>query len=198
MRDREPGAPFDIGGAPVEGHFLMENVIEAPVNGRPADIRVSVQPELRAQKVPQLFRAQITIRSSRGPQMVDITDHVQGLLDATGLQEGQVLIYSKHTTAGIVVQENEPLLIQDMYAFLERVASPAGEYSHNNFDIRTVNMCDDECANGHAHLQHLLIGCNQTVPFTNGKLDLGRWQRVFMLEMDRPRERDIVLQFSGC
>lgn len=182
----------------MEGHFLMENVIEAPVNGRPADIRVSVQPELRAQKVPQLFRAQITIRSSRGPQMVDITDHVQGLLDATGLQEGQVLVYSKHTTAGIVVQENEPLLIQDMYAFLERVASPAGDYSHNNFDIRTVNMCDDECANGHAHLQHLLIGCSETVPFTNGRLDLGRWQRVFMLEMDRPRERDIVLQFSGC
>lgn len=182
----------------MEGHFLMEQVLEAPTNGRPADIRVSVKPELRAQKVPQIYRAQLTVRSSRGPQFVDITDQVQELLDGTGLLEGHVLVYSKHTTAGIVVQEHEPLLIQDMYAYLERLASPAGDYTHNDFSIRTVNMCDDECANGHAHCQHLTIGCSETVPFTEGRLDLGRWQRIFLLEMDRPREREIVLQFLGC
>lgn len=182
----------------MEGHFLMENVLEAPVLGRPAEIRVSVPPELRAQRVPQLFRAQLSIRSTRGPQFVDITDQIQELLGQTGLREGHVLIYSQHTTAGIVIQEHEPLLIQDMYAHLERLASPAGDYSHNNFDIRTVNMCDDECANGHAHLQHLTIGSSQTVPFTDGRLDLGRWQRLFLLEMDRPRDREVVLQFLGC
>lgn len=181
----------------MEGHFLLDE--EAPAaNGRPAEVRVTSEPVLRAQKVPQIYRAQLTVKSTRGPQFVDITDLVQDMLGKTGLQEGHVLVYSQHTTAGIVLNEHEPLLIQDMYGFLDRLASASGVYSHNNFDIRTVNMCDDECANGHAHCQHLTIGTSETVPFAEGKLELGRWQRIFMLELDRPRERNVVLQFFGC
>lgn len=180
----------------MEGHFLMQEVMEDS-GPRPAEIRITRGPEVRADRPPRIVRAQIAIRTTRGPQFVDLTDQVQNLLEQTGLREGQVLVYSQHTTAGIVINENEPLLIQDMYGFLERLASPAGDYTHNDFSIRTVNMCDDECANGHAHLQHLAVGCSQTVPFLEGRLDLGRWQRIFLLEMDRPRARDVVLQFLG-
>ncbi len=96
-----------------------------------------------------------------------------------------------------MINENEPLLIKDMYRHLERIASPADDYDHNNFDVRTVNMCDDECANGHAHLQHLMIGVSEHVPILDGKLSLGQWQRIFLLEMDRPRTRQVTLQFFG-
>lgn len=169
---------------------------KAHTNGR-AQIAVTQKPELRAQGVPGIHLAQMTIKTSRGPQFIDITDNVTELLEETGVKEGNVLVYSRHTTAGVVVNENEPLLIKDMYRYLERLASPADDYEHNNFDIRTVNMCDDECANGHAHCQHLTIGCSQQIPVTNGALALGRWQRIFLLEMDRPRTREVMVQVFG-
>lgn len=157
----------------------------------------SKEPEKRASGTPQLFTASLTFNTSRGPQFIDITDLVQENLEKSGIREGNVFIYSRHTTAGIVVNENEPLLIKDMYRYLERLASPADDYDHNNFDVRTVNMCDDECANGHAHCQHLTIGCSEHVPVVEGKLFLGQWQRIFLLEMDRPRTREVFLQYFG-
>lgn len=157
----------------------------------------STKPQVRAQGIPRIHMASVTLNTSRGPQFIDITDLVQENLDLCGVKEGNVFIYSRHTTAGIVVNENEPLLIKDMYRYLERLASPADDYDHNNFDVRTVNMCDDECANGHAHCQHLTIGCSEHVPIMDGQLSLGQWQRIFLLEMDRPRTREVYFQFFG-
>lgn len=155
------------------------------------------QPERRAAGIPGIFVSTITLKTARGPQMIDLTELVESHLNRCGVKEGHVLIYSRHTTAGVLINENEPLLIKDMYRHLERMASPADEYDHNNFDVRTVNMCDDECANGHAHLQHLSIGVSEHVPVIDGKLSLGQWQRIFLLEMDRPRTRQVTLQFFG-
>lgn len=157
----------------------------------------SKPPEQRATGMPTIKVSSITLKTTRGPQFIDLTDLIQEHLDAAGIAEGNVFVYSRHTTAGIVVQENEPLLIKDMYRHLEELASPAEDYHHNNFDVRTINMCDDECANGHSHCQHLLIGCSEHIPIMEGKLSLGQWQRIFLLEMDRPRTREITLQFFG-
>ncbi|MGE0488125.1 MAG: secondary thiamine-phosphate synthase enzyme YjbQ [Vulcanimicrobiota bacterium] len=176
---------------------MNSELITDPRPNGSAHIAITKEPELRAQGLPGIHTAQMVIKTSRGPQFIDITDSVQELLDKCGIKEGHVLVYSRHTTAGIVLNENEPLLIKDMYRYLEKLASPAEDYEHNNFDIRTVNMCDDECANGHAHCQHLTIGCSEHVPVIEGRLALGRWQRIFLLEMDRPRTREIILQFMG-
>ncbi len=194
----------------VEANFLEGGVVsevkpngngkpngKAHTNGSKAHIAVTQEPELRATGMPRLHLAQMVVQTQRGPELIDITEKVQEMLAKTGIKEGNVLVYSRHTTAGIVINENEPLLIQDMYKFLERLASPADEYSHNDFSIRTVNMCDDECANGHAHCQHLTIGCSQTLPVVEGRLALGRWQRIFLLEMDHPRTREVLIQFFG-
>jgi secondary thiamine-phosphate synthase enzyme len=165
-------------------------------NGKP-HVAVVQNPELRAQGLPGLHMARLVVETHRGPEFIDITETVQELVTQTKVREGSVLVYSRHTTAGIVIQENEPLLIQDMYRRLEKIASPAEDYEHNNFDIRTVNMCDDECANGHAHCQHLFVGCSEHIPILDGHLALGRWQRLFVLEMDRPRTREILVQITG-
>ena len=113
------------------------------------------------------------------------------------MKEGQVLVYSKHTTAGILINENEPLLLKDMSQYVANLALAGANYEHNDFEVRTVNMCEDECANGHAHCQHLTIGCSETIPVSGGKLMLGQWQRIFLLELDRPRKRQVCLQFFG-
>lgn len=153
--------------------------------------------ERRAQGVPGIFVSTLTFDSGTAPQFIDLTDLIQEQLDLCGVQEGNVFVYSRHTTAGIVIQENEPLLIKDMSRHLGRLSPITDDYHHNNFDVRTVNMCEDECANGHAHCQHLMVGCSEHLPILGGKLSLGQWQRIFLLEMDRPRTRQVTLQFFG-
>lgn len=165
-------------------------------NGK-GHVTITAEPELRAQGIPGVHLARFVMETRRGPEFIDITDTVQEMISKSKVKEGNVLVFSRHTTCGVVIQEHEPLLIQDMYRQLEKLASPAEDYQHNNFDIRTVNMCDDECANGHAHCQHLFIGCSVHVPVTDGHLALGQWQRVFILEMDRPRTREILVQIMG-
>ena len=187
----------------MEANFLTETTNYTNGNGNghangKTHVAVIDEPVLRAKGVPGVYVSKMVIETRRGPELIDSPETVQELLTKTGVKEGNIFFYSRHTTCGVVIQEHEPLLIQDMYKKLEQLASPAEDYHHNNFDIRTVNMCDDECANGHAHCQHLFIGCSVHLPVMDGHLALGRWQRVFILEMDRPRTRELIVQVMGC
>ncbi len=139
----------------------------------------------------------LELETVRAPQFVDITEHVVSFARDARVQNGFVVIFSQHTTAAIKISENEPLLLQDLEQFLERIASRNGHYQHNDFTIRTVNMTEDECPNGHAHCQHLLMSTSETIPIIDGELQLGKWQRVFLVELDRPRPREIILQAIG-
>ncbi len=145
----------------------------------------------------RLYREVIARTASRAPEFIDITDEVREILARSAIQEGTVVVFSRHTTAAIKINEDEPLLLHDMAHFLERTAPPEGNYRHNDFFVRTANMTQDECPNGHAHCQHLLLGSSESIPVADGKLLLGRWQRVFLVELDRPREREVVVQVQG-
>ena len=130
-------------------------------------------------------------------EFIDITGQVRACLDDADLSNGTVTVYSRHTTAVIKINENEPLLLQDMEDFLERMAPRYANYRHNDFTIRTVNMTEDECPNGHAHCQSLFLGTSETIPLIDGQLQLGRWQSVFLIELDHPRPREVVVQVMG-
>jgi secondary thiamine-phosphate synthase enzyme len=145
----------------------------------------------------KLNREVLTLRAETAPQFIDITSSVVRSVQASGVQEGTVTIFSRHTTAAVKINENEPLLLHDMADFLERFAPPDGDYKHNDFEIRTANMTEDECPNGHSHCQHLLLSASETIPIVDGKPLLGRWQSVFVIELDRPRDREIVIQVQG-
>jgi len=145
----------------------------------------------------RLYREVIARTANHAPEFIDITDEVREILGRSGVQEGTVVVFSRHTTAAIKINEDEPLLLRDMARFLERTAPPDGDYRHNDFFIRTANMTQDECPNGHSHCQHLLLGASESVPVAGGELLLGRWQRVFLVELDRPREREVVVQVQG-
>ena len=136
-------------------------------------------------------------RTKRAPQFIDITDWVSECVAKSRVSNGIAVVYSKHTTAAVRINENEPLLLADMSKFLENLSPRNGGYQHNDFSIRTVNMNPDESPNGHAHLQHLLLGTSETVPVIDGIMQIGRYQSVFFIELDEPRDREVMVQIVG-
>ena len=144
----------------------------------------------------------LRVPSSSSPEFIDITDEVNGFLKDSGISGGMLLVFSRHTTSAIVIQENEPLLIEDFKALLENTASKDASYKHNDFDVRTVHMHENECPNGHSHCQHLVLGSSEMVPVIDGEMPLGEWQRIFMVELDGMKgemvgSRDVIVQIMG-
>lgn len=139
----------------------------------------------------------IKLTTTKGPEFIDITDDVMAIVERTAIKNGFAVVYSKHTTAAVRINENEPLLLQDMECFLQRVAPSDAFYNHNDFTIRTVNMTEDECPNGHAHCAQLLMGASETVPIIDGGLQIGRWQRIFLVELDHGRDREVLVHLVG-
>jgi len=137
------------------------------------------------------------VETTRAPEFVDITELVVEALGESEVEAGIAVVFSRHTTAAIKINENEPLLIKDMEHFLGTVASQDSYYGHNDFAIRTVHMHEDECPNGHAHCQHLTLGSSEMIPIVNGALAFGNWQRVFLVELDLPKSREVVVQIMG-
>ncbi len=80
---------------------------------------------------------------------------------------------------------------------LSRVAPAGNYYEHNDFTIRTVNMFPDECANGHSHCQHLFLGSSESIPVHEGRAHLGRFQSIFLIELDHARLRRVHVQTIG-
>jgi secondary thiamine-phosphate synthase enzyme len=139
----------------------------------------------------------IDFETTAAPEFIDITDEVTRILDASLVQAGQVTVFSQHTTAAIKINENEPLLLRDLARMLSQFAPHDADYEHNDFTRRTVNMNEDECANGHAHCQHLFLGTSETIPVVEGRLAMGTWQRVFLIELDHPRARRVLVSVVG-
>lgn len=139
----------------------------------------------------------IRIETQKETEFIDMTDQVRACVAESGLMNGMVIVFSRHTTAAVKINENEPLLLQDMQDFLQRMAPRYGEYRHNDFTVRTVNMTQDECPNGHAHCQQLFLGTSETIPLIDGNIQLGQWQSVFLIELDHPRHREVVVQVLG-
>ena len=139
----------------------------------------------------------LSVKTKEAPEFIDITDWVSGCVADSLVNNGFAVVYSKHTTAAVKINENEPLLLEDMAAFLEKSAPRHAPYRHNDFEIRTVNMTPDESPNGHAHLQHLMLGTSETVPILNGEMQFGTYQSIFFIELDHPRNREVMVQVVG-
>ena len=137
------------------------------------------------------------VKTNNAPEFIDITDWVAECVSESNIVNGFAVVFSKHTTAAVKINENEPLLLDDMAAFLEKLFPRQHDYQHNNFEIRTVNMNEDESPNGHAHLQHLLLGTSETVPVIDGEMQFGTYQSVFFIELDHPRPREVMVHVVG-
>jgi len=117
---------------------------------------------------------------------IDLTAEVQGLVDSAGAVEGLATSFVRGSTAAITTMEYEPGGVQDLKAMLERLIPSQGEYEHNRLNHDT---------NSHAHQRATLIGPSLSVPIVDGRLILGTWQQIVLLDFDdRPRERTVVVQ----
>jgi secondary thiamine-phosphate synthase enzyme len=96
-----------------------------------------------------------------------------------------------------VVNEGEPLLLDDFEAFLRKTAPDDVPYWHDDESIRTVNLSPGERPNGSSHCRALMLSTSACLNIVNGRLLLGRWQRVFLAELDGPRTRDISVLVIG-
>lgn len=139
----------------------------------------------------------IRITTRRPTEFIDLTDQVDGLVAEAGLRLGLVHLQSLHTTTAIVVNEHEPLLLTDFAALLDSAAPADAAYRHDDMRARTVNVAPGERPNGHAHCRALLLGASVSLNVAGGRLQLGRWQRVFLVELDGPRTRELSVLFLG-
>ena len=136
------------------------------------------------------------IRTTEAVGVVDLTARVEGFLRSARLETGWVNVQTRHTTTGVCVNENEPLLLSDLLALLERLAPRGTTYRHDELHLR-VGVGPDERPNGHAHAKALLLRTAETLNVVGGGLQLGRWQRVLLVELDGPREREVSMLALG-
>jgi secondary thiamine-phosphate synthase enzyme len=119
----------------------------------------------------------------------DVTEVVTRAVEASGLRSGTVTVFVVGSTASVTSLEFEPGVIADLNKALESLAPRRGAYQHH------LRWGDD---NGSSHVRAALVGPSVTIPFNDGKLLLGTWQQVALLEFDtRPRQRELVIQLVG-
>ena len=143
-----------------------------------------------------MIAQRLRFKTTSPTQFVDITDRLRQEVRRSGLRMGRIHLQSLHTTVGLAVNENEPLLLRDFESLLERLAPTGAGYEHDDF-ARRFEIALDEPVNGHAHCRQLLLTGFATVLVENGDLVLGRWQSVFAVELDGPRTRELALQLDG-
>ncbi|MEM3568258.1 MAG: secondary thiamine-phosphate synthase enzyme YjbQ [Candidatus Jordarchaeales archaeon] len=121
--------------------------------------------------------------------MVDVTQMVQRAVEESGLKKGIVTVFVPGSTGAVTTIEYEPGLLKDFPRMLEKIAPRGEEYEHH---LRWHDW------NGHSHCRAALLGPSLTVPFEDGRLQLGTWQQIVFVELDvKPRERELILQLIG-
>jgi secondary thiamine-phosphate synthase enzyme len=133
----------------------------------------------KASERPPARTYRFDIRTRERVEFADITGKIEGFVAESGVREGWCVVFTPHTTAAILINENaDPSLHKDFDNFLKRLAPRADDYFHND------GNCD-------SHLKSAVIGPSKTLLIENGRLVLGTWQGVFLCEFDGPRQRAV-------
>jgi len=127
----------------------------------------------------------IEIGTRESTEVIDITGKVKEIVKSKsgGVESGICVIFTKHTTSGIIINENEAGLKRDILAFLNELIPKGRGYLHDRIDN-----------NAHSHLRAVLLGSSVTIPIEKGELALGTWQSIFFAECDGPRRREIYVK----
>lgn len=141
-----------------------------------------------------IYAEVVKFTTERKFEIIDITARVKRAVEAAGIKNGQVLIFSRHSTCSIIINENEKGLLYDLERFLRDITAHQ-DCRHDN--LRRRGLDNDEQKNGKSHLMSALLGPSQVVPIIKGKLLLGKWQQILVVETSGPREREVVIQILG-
>lgn len=144
----------------------------------------------------KIIRQRFDIQTTTQMEFIDITSKVQEVVDGSGIREGQVLVFVPHATMGVVINQNEPMLLQDFMRVLYKQVPVDDQYSHDLFELRRSKTADGR-SNGHSHCKSMLMGVSVDVPIEKGRLLLTERQTIFAVEFDGARKRDIIVQVIG-
>jgi len=126
----------------------------------------------------------LTIHSKGKGAFLNITGDVEEEVRRSGVTEGAVCVFAKHTTVAVMIADDEEGLKRDLIEVLDRLLPEQALYLHNS--------PGDE--NAHAHLRSMIHGCSAMIPIRDGQLDLGRWQRIFFVDFDpKPQQREMTV-----
>jgi secondary thiamine-phosphate synthase enzyme len=137
----------------------------------------------------QLHVGQLRFSTEGDGDVVDLTEGVQSVIESSGVESGAVSVFVPGSTAAVTAMEYEPGGVEDLKAALERLVPAGGDYEHNRLNNDT---------NSHAHIRAAIVGPSETVPVRDGRLALGTWQQLVLVDFDdRPRQRTVVVQVIG-
>jgi len=143
----------------------------------------------------QIINQIIEVETEPGISIYNITPQIVKLLETTGINNGQIIVFSRHTTTALAINENEERLLEDVKVHLKKLAPPDEKYLHNDLHLRDVP--DDEPINAHSHLMAMMLSTSEVIPIVDGKLALGTWQSILFFDLDGPRKRTVFIQISG-
>ena len=124
--------------------------------------------------------------SNKRVEIIDMTQDINDILTKSKIKDGLINVFAKHSTAGIVINENESGLVKDFQNAIESLIPENNNYLHDKIDN-----------NADSHIRSFFIGSSETIPVENGYLSLGTWQSIFFVELDGPRNRKFVITVMG-
>ncbi|RZN40963.1 MAG: YjbQ family protein [Methanophagales archaeon ANME-1-THS] len=124
----------------------------------------------------------IELATEESTELIDITGEVKRIVKSKTVDSGICVIFTRHTTTGIIINENEAGLKHDIAVLLNTLIPKGKGYQHDRIDD-----------NAHAHLRSIMLGSSVTIPVENGTLALGTWQSIFFVECDGPRRREVCV-----
>jgi secondary thiamine-phosphate synthase enzyme len=131
-----------------------------------------------------IYNETLTISTKGEIEFIDLTERVQKIVSQHGVRNGLAHVFAPHSTGVIILTEQEPGLLRDIKALLEKLAPKNGRYSHPS--------------NAHSHLRSVLMPPDKTIPIIDGHLALGTWQSLVFVETDvYPRRRTLIIQIIG-
>ena len=158
------------------------------------ELEVGLMATLATNGEVQTASADIPIATSATSELIDVTDRVGSVVSDSGIVEGLALVSAPHTTCAVIVNEAEPGFLQDFRHALEAIAPQEHAYAHND----APHAEEFEAPNGYAHVRAAFLSSHSVLlPVRNRKLALGRWQRIFFVELDRARPRTCQVTLVG-
>lgn len=154
---------------------------------------------LLAASTDPLIRTEVLhFSTTEGNEFWDLTDFTREVVGRSGVRHGQVTVHTPHTTTTIVLNESETGFLNDFRRVIDAIVPPDGYYEHDDHEMRTENLQEDEYLNGHAHCRQMLVGtASATIPVVDGEVLLGGWQKVLFGELDQARERRVNVHVQG-
>jgi secondary thiamine-phosphate synthase enzyme len=173
----------------VDERIIIRKATEEPA-GTPVVLAESQIPPVRTEA--------LHFHTTGADEFWDLTGIVREVVKRSAVRHGQVTVYTPHTTTTVVINESETGFLNDFRRLIAGMVPAEAYYEHDDHEIRTENLQEDEFVNGHAHCRQLLVGQpSVTIPIVDGELLLGQWQRVMFAELDQARERRVFIHAQG-